>query len=216
MIQAKNAVIKDTYLSKKPERDGYYSGFISFVSILIPSVFYWQNMYSLRGNVEAIPEQVFHHHEYWRLFTTMTIHSDLAHLLGNGILLIFLAYLLYSYFGPLIYPLLMVTAGGVVNFLSLMTYPPNVSLVGASGLIYVMAFFWLTLYFLVQRQYSIAGRLLRCVGFAVVVFFPTSFDPDVSYRTHAIGAGIGIMLGILYFLVNKKMLREAEVIELEE
>jgi hypothetical protein len=38
----------------------------------------------------------------------------------------------------------------------------------------------------------------------------------VSYRTHAIGAGIGIMLGILYFLVNKKMLREAEVIELEE
>jgi hypothetical protein len=79
-----------------------------------------------------------------------------------------------------------------------------------------MAFFWLTLYLLVQRRYSVAGRLLRCIGFALVVFFPTSFDPQVSYRTHAIGAGIGIVLGIGYFIIKKKKIREAEVLEIEE
>lgn len=216
MPHVENTVIKETYLSQKPERDGYYAGLVSFLMILIPTVLYWENMYSLRGHVEAVPEQVFKNHEYWRLLTAMTIHSDLAHLLGNGIILVFLAYLLYSYFGLLIYPLLMVAAGMGVNFLSLLTYPPNAGLVGASGLIYVMAFFWLSLYLLVQRRYSIAGRLLRCIGFALVVFFPTSFDPQVSYRTHAIGAAVGAVLGILFFIAKKKAFREAEVVELEE
>jgi membrane associated rhomboid family serine protease len=216
MPNSDKVVIRETLLSKKPERDGYYAGLISFVCILAPTVLYWQNMYSLPGNVEAIPQKVFGKHEYWRLLTAITIHSDLAHLLGNGILLIFLAYLLYSYFGPLVYPCLMVSAGVLVNYVSLKTYPANASLVGASGLVYVMAFFWLSLYLLIQRRYSVAGRLLRCIGFALVVFFPTSFDPQVSYRTHAIGAVVGILLGIGYFLSHKKMIREAEVMEIEE
>ena len=216
MAAPENPVVKETYFSKKPERDGYYAGLLSFLCILIPTVLYWQNMYSLPGNVEGVPLQVFQRHQYWRLFTAMTIHTDLAHLLSNGILLVFLAYLLYSYFGFWIYPVLMVAAGVLTNLFSLMTYPPDASLVGASGLIYVMAFFWLSLYLLVQRRYSIAGRLLRSVGFALAVFFPTSYDPQVSYRTHAIGAGIGMILGIGYFLMRKDRLREAEVLELEE
>lgn len=216
MTNREKIVIKETLLSKKPERDGYFAALISFVCILVPTVLYWQNMCSLPGKVEAIPAKVFQQNEYWRLFTAITIHSDLAHLLGNGILLVFLAYLLYSYFGPLVYPVLMVIASVVVNYISLKTYPPDSSLVGASGLVYVMAFFWLTLYLLIQRRYSIAGRLLRSVGFALVVFFPTSFDPEVSYRTHAIGAAMGIFLGILYFLVNKEKIRSGEVLEEEE
>jgi rhomboid protease GluP len=216
MADVVNYVVKETYFSKKPERDGYYAGLLSFLGILIPTVLYWQNMYSLPGNVEGVPLQVFKNHQYWRLFTALTIHTDLAHLLSNGVLLVFLAYLLYGYFGFWVYPMLMVAAGALTNLFSLMTYPPEASLVGASGLIYVMAFFWLTLYLLVQRRYSIGGRLLRSVGFALAVFFPTSYDPHVSYRTHAIGAGIGMILGIGYFLIRKDRLREAEVLELEE
>ncbi len=76
MTESNELFVKETYLSLKPERDGFYAGLISFLAILIPTILYWENKYSIRGTVEAIPEKVFAQQEYWRLFTAMCIHSD--------------------------------------------------------------------------------------------------------------------------------------------
>ncbi|HEY7161555.1 MAG TPA: rhomboid family intramembrane serine protease, partial [Acidobacteriota bacterium] len=90
------------------------------------------------------------------------------------------------------------------------------TLVGASGVVYCMAGFWLTLFVLIERRYSIANRLMRSIGFFLIVFVPSTFEPTVSYRAHAIGFVLGILSAIMYFVINRKIIREAETFELEE
>jgi hypothetical protein len=78
-----------------------------------------------------------------------------------------------------------------------------------------MASFWLTLYIFLERRFPVGKRLLRAVGFILVVLIPTSFNPQTSYRTHAIGFAAGIVVAIPYFLVNRERLRSADVVEPE-
>jgi hypothetical protein len=47
------------------------------------------------------------------------------------------------------------------------------------------------------------------------VLVPTTIRPEVSYRTHAIASGVGIIAAIAYFQSGKKRFRSQEVIELE-
>ncbi len=77
-------------------------------------------------------------------------------------------------------------------------------LLGASGWVYLLGGFWLTLYLLIQRQYRFSRRLMRVFGIALMVFFPTSFEPTTSYRTHFIGFIVGVAMGLYFFYSNKK------------
>ena len=52
---------------------------------------------------------------------------------------------------------------GLTNYVSLLTYPSEVSLIGASGLVYWMAGFWLSMYLVVERSVSPGKRVLRVV-----------------------------------------------------
>jgi rhomboid protease GluP len=91
-----------------------------------------------------------------------------------------------------------------------------VSLIGASGLVYWMAGFWLSMYLLVQRSVSGGTRVLRAVCLGLLVLLPTSFEPNVSYRSHAIGFGLGVVAALLYFWRNRESMRRAELLEVEE
>jgi membrane associated rhomboid family serine protease len=53
-------------------------------------------------------------------------------------------------------------------------------------------------------------RLVRAVGFGVIVLVPTAFEAAVSYRTHLIGFLVGIGFAVAYFAKHKKRLRAAE------
>ena len=172
-------------------------------------------MLGLASKLAATPESVFDRKEYWRLFTSIGAHADFEHLLSNALVFGLLSYLLYGYFGVMVHPILTLGCGGAVTALSLATYPPLTILVGASGATYMMAGFWLTLYLFVERRFTPAKRLLRSLGFSVIVLMPTVVEPAVSYRTHALGFGIGLGLGLVYFHLNKKRLRGAERVELE-
>ena len=68
--------------------------------------------------------------------TAIAVHTDMAHFVSNAILLAFFSYLLFGYFGFWVFPVLGLALAGLTNYLSLLTYPPEVSLVGASGLVY--------------------------------------------------------------------------------
>ena len=61
-----------------------------------------------------------------------------------------------------------------------------------------------------------AGKKLSvlCI-FILIVLIPTSFSPQISYRTHAIGFFVGVIVAVLYFLPNKNRFRLAEEIEIE-
>jgi membrane associated rhomboid family serine protease len=208
-------VVKETLLSRKPARASVPVALGSVAVLVAVSLAYWSNAAGLASVLPASEEAVFARGEYWRLFTTLLTHADFQHLLSNGIVFGILAFLLYGYYGPLVYPFLTFALGALVTALSLRTYPPDTFLLGASGVVYLMAAFWLTLYLLVERSTALRMRLVRAVGFGLIVLVPTAVEPTVSYRTHVIGFGVGIAFGIAYFWKRKEALRSAERIELE-
>lgn len=208
-------VVKETHLSRKPARASFVVAAVSMAALLVASLVYWSDAFGLGSLLPASREAVFARGEHWRLLTSLFVHADFQHFLSNAVVFGILAFLVYGYYGPLIYPTLSLALGAVVTALSLRTYPPQTLLLGASGVVYLMAAFWLTLYLLVERRTRLRNRLVRAIGFGLIVLVPTAVEPFVSYRTHAIGFAVGTVLGIAYFWKRKESLRAAERIELE-
>jgi membrane associated rhomboid family serine protease len=185
-------------------------------TILGISLLAWRNGAALLPTLAATSEGVFKRREYWRLLTAVAVHADVMHVLSNVILLTFFTYLLFGYFGFWVFPVLSLVMAGLTNYISLLTYPSEVSLLGASGLVYWMAGFWLSMYLLVERSVDPGKRVLRVVCLALLVLVPSTFQANVSYRTHVIGLGLGVVSALVYFQRNRESIRAAEVVELEE
>ena len=148
--------------------------------------------------------------EWWLAFTATLVHADFGHLLSNSYMLLIFSYFVYGYFGSMAFPLGSFLLAGLVNVITVTTIPEKTNLLGASGLVYLLGGFWLTSYFLVQRQHSVFPRLLRVLGIALMVFFPTTFVPTTSYMAHAVGFGVGMAFAFIYFLWRKQWIRSFE------
>ncbi len=145
----------------------------------------------------------------------MAIHADLAHFFSNAIYFSFFTYLLYGYFGFWMFPVALLALGSLTNYLSLLSYSENIQLIGASGLVYLMAGFWLTTYVLVERTHQLKRRVLVAIGIALIVLVPSNLSPSVSYRTHAIGCGTGLIVALGYFQARKQQIRSLETFQIE-
>jgi rhomboid protease GluP len=208
--------VRETLLSRKPREWSLEISALFLSVILGTSLLAWRNGAALLSTLAATPEGVLQRHEYWRLLTAVAVHADVMHVLSNVILLTFFTYLLFGYFGFWVFPVLSLAMAGLTNYISLLTYPSGVSLIGASGLVYWMAGFWLSMYLRVERSVTPGKRILRAVCLALLVLVPSTFQPNVSYRTHAIGLGLGVVSALVYFQCNRESIRAAEVVELEE
>jgi len=216
IISPRERTLKRIYLSRPPRGS---SGLVAAVTLFVTavaSVAHWQDWGGLGDSWMATRENVFQDGQYWKLLSTIFIHADTGHFLGNALTLAILSYLLWGYFGFLIYPLAAYAFGMLANALTLLTYAPHSGILGASGVVYWMAGFWVTLYFAIDRRYSIAGRLLRCVGFSLAIFAPTSYDVGVAYLTHGLGFALGILFGVAYFFARRKYFRSTEYYVQEE
>ena len=192
---------------------------MAVISVLViqgMSLLAWRKGAALLPTLAASSQGILEKQEYWRLLTAVAVHADVVHAFSNAIFLAFFTYLLFGYFGFGVFPALSLIMAGLTNYLSLLTYPPEVSLVGASGLVYWMAGFWLGMYLLVERSVGLGKRILRAVCLALLVLFPSTFQANVSYRTHAIGFGLGTVSAFVYFQRNRESIRAAEVVEREE
>ena len=205
-----NEYIAETHLSRKPRKDSIGVAICTLLVACLFSLLYWQGPPAIRALLPASLKEIVQKHEYWRLLTAIFVHADLSHLFANAIALTFFSYLLYGYFGALVFPCFALIAGAIVNLICILTYPAGSTLVGASGLVYWMAGFWLTIFLLVERRYSLYNRILRVFGFAMITLVPTTFDPAVSYRAHTLGFVFGILFAIFYFVVKKEFFRKAE------
>lgn len=114
------------------------------------------------------------------------------------------------------FPFYALIAASITNFLSLLTYEPQTRLIGASGLVYLLAGFWLVMYFIIERNKNLIKRIIRVLGVGMVILFPSTFDHQVSYRTHLIGLIIGILYAIIYYFLNRKDLHKFDVYVEEE
>ena len=206
-------VIRETWLSRKPKPRAFPVAAAGVLVLVFVSAIYWSDAFSIASYLPATRESVFFRGEYWRLVTSMFVHADFEHLLSNAVVFGVLGFLLFGYFGPGVFPGLTLLLGACVTAVSLQSYPAKVSLVGASGLVYLMAGFWLTLYLLLERRHSLNKRVMRAVGFGIIVLIPTAVEPAVSYRTHFIGLVAGATAGFAYFRKKKDALRAAERVE---
>lgn len=148
-------------------------------------------------DIVATHRLVFQEGEWWRLLTSPFVHADLVHFLANSMLFLVFATLLNNYFGRWAFPVLSLLGAAATQGFAQLTYPLDVKLVGASGMVYLMAGMWLV-YFAKHSSYlPMAQRVMRVLAFSLMVLFPTSFEPQVSYRSHAIGFVLGVFLAWL-------------------
>jgi rhomboid protease GluP len=201
--------LRKTLLSKPFNAWSYPWVAGTLLIFLISSSLLWGQK-PISGYLTASREQVFQHHEYYRLFTTIAMHADIRHFMGNAIFFWIFGFLLHSYFGKVWFPTLAILFGAVANAVTLALYPPHTTLLGASGVVYFMAGAWATLFFLIERKTHWMKRMLAAVGVSLVLFFPSAYEPEVSYLAHAVGFGFGMIVAYVFFKINRDQIRKEE------
>lgn len=193
-----------TLLSQKPSPQSVLVGLTSYLVLLV--IFLINNpLLSANGHV------VYENGQYWRAFTTTLMHADFTHLGHNTLFFTGLAVMLNYYFGFWVFPLLSLLIGGVINLIALKIYPPQVYLVGISGVIYFMAAFWMVMFINLERQMKLSKRVIIALGVSLILLWPEVIDEKTSYLAHALGFGFGIPSALLYYRLNWRKLRSHEV-----
>lgn len=200
-----------TMITRRPSRQAFLVATSATFIITLTTVFYWKDSMHLSQYFAAIHEKIFSEGQTWRIFSAIFAHADLAHLLSNLYMLWIFSYFVFGYFGFGVFPAMSLILSGVVNALASYSYPPDVELIGASGWVYLLGGFWLTMYFVIQRQYKVGNRIMRVLGIGFMIFLPSTFSPTTSYRTHAIGFVFGIAMALAYFAKYKSKIRAYEV-----
>lgn len=201
-----NKRLTRTFLSRKPGDGSIFIGVFSFLVLLAVFLFSGRNF-------EASGALVFDKGEWWRAFTTSLMHADFVHLGHNAVFFTVFAILLNTYFGWFMFPLLSFLMGGVINLLTLASYPKEVTLVGISGVIYFMASFWMTSFVMIERNRKFRDRIVIALGISLALFCPDvmNLDEKVSYLSHALGFALGIPSALLWFWWHKSEVRDQEV-----
>jgi rhomboid protease GluP len=167
---------------------------LAFAVCVAVSMLSWNTQLGLEFS--ASTEVVFGEGKYWRLLTALAAHADWEHLLGNAPLFIIFGWLLRSYFGLWFFPILPLLAGVLANLCTILWYEPWQRLLGCSGMVYAMVAIWLVLYLRFEVRYTLPMRIFRCVGFTLILLFPSSFHPTTSYLAHTLGFVFGVVLAL--------------------
>lgn len=207
-------VVRETWLTKKPAAGARLWTMASTFVLAVGSLIYLSDFQGWAGLMEASYEAVYIRHEWWRAWTTLFAHGDLGHFASNLLLFVILGFFLNGYFGWRMFPLGALFWGGLITLTVLPTYQPEMTVIGASGVVYWMGGAWLVLYYFLSRQKTRTERWMRTLGVAILVFMPAqTFEPNISYRTHLIGFVLGICAGAIHFLRHRKRFLAAEVRE---
>ena len=208
-----------TWLSARPRVEAaLVASFMTFCLVLA-SLMYWSDFFGARAWMAASGESVFNGHRYYQLWTSLFAHADAGHLASNSFLFFILSYFLYGYFGAWVSPVAAFVVSGMTNWFVLQGYDPDTTLVGASGVVYWMGGAWVVFYFAINRQKSLASRLIRALGVTLLIFMPAeAFKPSVSYAAHFYGFLAGAVFASAYFRLHRKSFRSVErwCFEIEE
>jgi rhomboid protease GluP len=202
-------IVTETWLTKKPSADSFLFAGLMTAFLAIASLLYWHNIFGASSWMPVSQNSLNMNHQYWRLVTALFAHADEKHLLSNSFLFFILGGLCDAYYGKRIFPLFAFGFGALTNIIVVYLMPPETMLLGASGIVFWLGGFWLTLYFLIDLKHSVRQRILRALGVGLVLFFPAqAFDPSTSYSSHLLGFFFGIAFAsIHYFLNRQKFLR---------
>lgn len=204
-------VIKQNWLTRKMPENNFPLTFILVLLLITGSSMYLNGFLKADQWMPATGFLVLKQKEYWRLWSALFAHADLSHLFGNIFLFIPFSYFLSKRFSWWFFPAFGFLIGGIINLLVTMYLPDKVSIIGVSAVVYWMGAAWMSLSFFIDRRDGIGERLLKVSGVSVVLFFPTTFLPEVSYLSHFLGYFLGIVSGSLYYFIFRKKFIAAEV-----
>jgi len=192
-----------SFLSRPPARRAFVDAVIFALLAAVVSVAAWRSE-PVEDLLIGNPQKIFQDGEWYRVVTSLFLHADLHHLLANMFFLIPFGGLLTNYYGRWVFPVMGVVLGIFGQLLSLKTYPLEMNLMGASGLLYVLFGLWLAFYYRAESHLPRATRWLRTLGFGLVMFIPSQVEQTVSYRTHFIGLALGLAAGVVYGFLKRR------------
>lgn len=190
-------------MARYPALDSLKPALILLALCFVVSSARWSQAWTSIGGTEASYETVWIKHQWWRLATALLTHADMGHLLSNTPLFLIFGWYLRDFFGLRIFPGISLIIGIFANALTLLFYPKETSLLGASGMLYGMVALWLVFYVHFETSYTHAQRILRALGVSLLLLFPTTFHSDTSYLCH----GLGFLLGSLFGLILKPFVK---------
>jgi rhomboid protease GluP len=200
-----------TAFERMPAQGSVFPGAVFVVLMTGLSIARWRFPEQF-DSFDVTRQSVFNGGQYWRAFSAIFVHGDMSHLLHNVPIYLFFAWILHGYFGYFASVVLPLLAGVISNLCTIYFYDDRVRLLGASGMIYGMVALWLVLYVYFDRRASWVKRVGRAFGFSLLVMFPQTYDPKVSYLAHFTGFIVGIVLGVAFIPQIKK----SAPIDLEE
>ena len=134
----------------------------------------------------------------WGIFTIVFIHADLDHLLNNLLSFMILSTFLFLFYKQIAWNVLWISY--LSSGLFLWVIGRESWHVGASGLIYAIAFF---LFFsgLIRKfapLMAISFVVVLLYGSMVWHLFPWQIDDPISWEGHLSGGVVGLVLSLLY------------------
>ena len=156
--------------------------------------FYLEYVFGLPISWYGIEPRTFH--GLIGIFTAPLIHGDLLHLISNTIPMLFLGSVLFFFYGKI---------GVQVFFLSyfwtnilvwLFARPANH--IGASGVVYGLAFFLISFGFFRRDFLSIIISAIVLLLYGGVFYGVLPTDPHISWESHFAGALVGITTAVAF------------------
>jgi membrane associated rhomboid family serine protease len=150
--------------------------------------------------------------EWWRLFTAVSLHENLPHLISNSTTGFVLLGLAMARYGPgvgLLAAFLAATAGNAVDLL--LYSEPHQSL-GASGMVTGALGLVTSQSFAFWRKYQIGARfLMQAAAGGILILVLIGFDPGADIAAHVGGFIAGAIFGIGLGYVRPAILQHGVV-----
>ena len=161
----------------------------------------------------ALTGTMLHTHEWWRVITSLTLHADLSHLLGNLLIGGVFGYFAGQLFGPGIAWLSILCAGALGGVVDGLLMPNSHMTIGASGAVFatlgmVAAYTWR------QRanpRMRWAQRTAPLMAAAAVLAMLGSGGENTDVFAHLTGFVSGIAFGAVYAGVNTRQFENWKV-----
>lgn len=140
---------------------------------------------------------VFERAEWWRVFTALTLHADLGHLLANLAFGILFAYPASQFVGVGVAWLAIVLGAGVANALDMLLHPPGHSMLGASTAVFTAlglasAFTWRRR---ATRSLTWMQRLAPLAAGVALLAFTGTGGEHTDLLAHLLGFVVGAGTG---------------------
>jgi rhomboid protease GluP len=135
--------------------------------------------------------------QWWRLFTAVTLHENLPHLLSNATTGFLLLGLAMARFGPGIAMLAAFLAGVAGNYAGILIYPSDHASLGASGMVTGALGLITVQSFAPGRKTRVGAPFLPRAGAAgVLILVLIGFSPEADMVAHVGGFLAGAIFGL--------------------